>query len=236
MRAWSISIAAAAVGLGVAVGPAAASDGESLEELLQGVTEPYDPFVNINRKIYELNETIYSFTLDPAFDLYHAHVPLSLRQGLANFFSNLRNPFSIANSALAGEWELSKYYLNRFVVNSTFGLLGVLDVAHEIGMPRRDAFTVGDLLCSYDVPAGPYVVLPIIGPGNLRTTAGRVADVVTATVVTGDFYQAYLGGVYLHKYEDLREEQRAIGAQAIDPYAVARSVVEQKEATCGLTP
>lgn len=229
-----IAVATSAVlGLCATAAPRAPAAAESGNGLTPAEGRLFDPFEGINRRINDFNQTVYGAVIDPAYAAYEDHVPASVRDGAANFFDNLRHPFSAANSALAGEWTLSRHYLRRFTVNSTFGLLGVSDVAGETGLPRRRPFTFGDVLCAHDVPSGPYLVLPVIGPADLRSAAGRVVDIVTASFAVGDYGNAYHAGVYVHEHERARGALSRLEAVSIDAYAATRSVVEQAGASCG---
>lgn len=235
--------ALAALGLGLtpaslpAAEAASAAGGMTAAEATGGVAysavEDSDPFEAINRRIDGFNQILFGRLIDPAFAAYATHVPASLREGVANVFRNLQHPFSVANSALAGEWALSRHYFQRFTINATFGLLGVADVATKVGVLELKPFGFGDVLCAYDVPPGPYLVLPVLGPASVRTGVGHAVDLATAAVATGDFHEAYLAGVHFHDYEAGRSALRAVEAMAIEPYAAVRSAVRQVETICG---
>jgi phospholipid-binding lipoprotein MlaA len=207
--------------------------GATGEEYLYEPVQEYDLFESLNRQIYDFNQVFYDYASDPAIRMYGDYVPEGVRSGVANFFGNLREPFSAMNSALAGDWSLSGHYLQRFAVNSTFGMFGVLDVAQEIGIEEREAYKFNELMCAYDVPPGPFIVLPLLGPSNIRSMTGRVADLVTAATVTGDFAQIYLTGVYTHDFMNGRKVEKAFTDGALDPYAVVRSAYTQLAAACG---
>ena len=121
-------------------------EGATGEEYLYEAPQEYDPFESLNRQIYDFNQIFYDYASDPAIRIYGDYVPEGVRSGVANFFGNLREPFSAMNSALAGDWSLSGHYLQRFAVNSTFGLLGVLDVAQEVGIEEREAYKFNEVM------------------------------------------------------------------------------------------
>ena len=237
--AWSLLIGLGAGLLGASSTTALAQNlvdpdkGAPGQEYLYDLPQEYDPFEALNRQIYDFNQVFYDYASDPAIRVYGDYVPEGVRSGLANFFGNLREPFSAVNSALAGDWSLSGHYLQRFAVNSTFGLLGMLDVAQEVGIEERQAYKFNELMCAYDVPPGPFIVLPLLGPSNVRGITGRVADIVTSATVTGDFAQIYLPGVYVHDFMSGRKVEKAFTEGAIDPYAVVRSAYTQLASTCG---
>jgi phospholipid-binding lipoprotein MlaA len=208
-------------------------EGATGEEYLYEPPQEHDPFESLNRQLYDFNQTFYDYASDPVIRIYGDYVPEGVRSGVANFFGNLREPFSAMNSALAGDWSLSGHYLQRFAVNSTFGLLGVLDVAQEVGIEEREAYKFNELMCAYDIPPGPFIVLPLLGPSNVRSITGRAADLVTAATVTGDFAQIYLPGVYVHDFMSGRKVEKAFTAGALDAYAVVRSAYTQLASACG---
>ena len=108
----------------------------------------------------------------------------------------------------------------------------MLDVAKEVGIEEREAYKFNELMCVYD-PAGPFVVFPLLGPSNVRSITGRVADVVTAASLTGDFAPIYLPGVYVHDFMTGRKVEKAFAGAAIDPYAVVACGDAQLASTCG---
>lgn len=229
------TLLACILGLGLVMPRAVLASDAAYDPLLD-TAEPNDPLMTVNRHVDGFNRWLYNLAFDPALDTYQHYVPPTVRSGIANFFGNLREPFSAANSAIAGEWGLSGHYLSRFAVNSTFGLLGTLDVAAEIGIEQRQAYTFGDVLCTYEVPPGPFVVVPVLGAGNLRGVLGRVVDVATASLVIGDYTQIYVTGVYAHEYHRVRGARKNLEQTSLDPYAAVRSVVEQTGKICGPPP
>jgi phospholipid-binding lipoprotein MlaA len=88
-------------------------------------------------------------------------------------------------------------------------------------------------MCAYDIPPGPFVVLPLLGPSNVRSMTGRVADIVTSVTVTGDFAQIYLPGVYVHDFMAGRKVEKGFTEGSLDAYAVVRSAYAQLASTCG---
>lgn len=193
---------------------------------------PPDPMEALNRRLFDLNLRLYDGLLEPAFRFYTSEVPVGVQHALRNVVDTARQPFSALASASAGHWSLSRDYLYRFGLNATFGLLGVLDVASEVGVPRRDAYTVGDVFCDYALPPGPYVVMPFFGPSNLRGAAGRVGDIALGVTALGDFYPPYILGTNLYRYEDISAGRRSLQG-TIDPYVVARAAFAQHNQRCG---
>ena len=192
-----------------------------------------DPFEPINRRIFAFNVLVNDYGLEPLFRTYEGLVPGEVRSIVFNVIDNLRAPWSVVGSAAAADLETSAFYLRRFAINSTFGLLGALDVAAEVGLPRRDSFTGSDLFCAYGLPPGPYLMLPLLGPANARSAAGRVLDYSAAATVLGDYYTTYLGTTTFNQLYRARETALSGEAGLLDPYAALRSVFQQYDTTCG---
>jgi phospholipid-binding lipoprotein MlaA len=216
--------------------PARAEPSPALEDEAWAEAQPApDPWEALNRRLFDLNLSLYDGLLEPVFRIYTTEVPEGVQQALRNLVDTARQPFSALTSASAGRWPLSRDYLRRFGVNATFGLLGTLDVASEVGIPRRDAYTVGDVLCRYAVPPGPYVVLPFFGPTNLRGTAGRAGDIALSVYALGDLYPPYIVGTNIQRYERIRTSRNALEG-ALDPYVLARTAFTQLDQRCGSVP
>lgn len=133
-----------------------------------------DPIEGLNRGIYAFNDGTDRLILRPIAKTYDAVVPTSAKQGVSNFFSNLAEPLNIVNNLLQGKWERSLSSTYRLAVNSTVGLLGLVDVAskYDVAPARED---LGQTLASWGVGPGPYIMLPFIGPTTLRDGIGRGA-------------------------------------------------------------
>lgn len=191
-----------------------------------------DPWEALNRRLFDVNLGLYDYMLEPAFRFYTTKVPEDAQHILRNLVDTVRQPFNALAGVSTGNWSLSRDYLHRFSVNAVFGLLGTLDVASAIGVPKHDHFTVGDVLCDYSVPSGPYVVLPFFGPSNLRGATGRAGDIALGVYTFGDFYPAYVAGTHLYRYEQISAGRRALEG-ALDPYAASRMAFAQLDQTCG---
>lgn len=131
---------------------------------------PDDPLEGFNRAMFSFNEQVDRVALKPAAEAYQAVVPQPLRTGVGNVFSNIGDPWIGINNLLQGKVADALSDMMRFLVNSTFGLLGVLDVATEMGFAKHDE-DLGQTLGSWGVGEGAYVVLPFFGPRTLRDTA-----------------------------------------------------------------
>lgn len=130
-------------------------------------TNPRDPLEPMNRKVMEFNEGVDAILLKPAATAYKAGVPPLVRTGVSNFFGNLGDGWNFVNSALQFKFQAAAENFMRLNVNTFLGLGGILDIASELNIERhREDF--GQTLGRWGVPAGPYVVLPLLGPSTLR--------------------------------------------------------------------
>lgn len=136
----------------------------------------YDPLESMNRFFFEVNDQLYVWVVKPLTNGYSAVVPLDLREGLGNFFLNISFPVNFLNSVLQGDLRTMLVVSERFVINSTLGVCGLVDVAaneFDIG-PRRADF--GQTLGRWGIGEGVFIYWPIIGPSNMRDTFGLAAD------------------------------------------------------------
>lgn len=135
----------------------------------------YDPLEPINRKIFVFNEFVDKKAIDPAVKFYRRFTPKILKDGIHNFLVNLSLPLSTINSFAQGKAENGLATFSNFLINSTVGVLGFFDVARnkKIDYESED---FGQTLGHYGAGAGPYFVLPILGPSNLRDLSGKTVD------------------------------------------------------------
>lgn len=136
---------------------------------------PQDPFQRVNRATYKFNSAIDRAVLKPVATAYRDHVPQFIRTGVSNFLDNLGYPTVIVNDFLQGKLVDGLKDTGRLVLNTTLGIGGLLDPASTIGLARNDE-DFGQTLGKWGVPAGPYLVLPLMGPSTLRDTPTRYVD------------------------------------------------------------
>lgn len=193
-----------------------------------------DPLEPINRKIFAFNQSLDKRAALPAATYYKSAVPDGARQGVHNFLSNLTFPVTFANDVLQGEGTLAGNAACRFGVNTTVGILGVMDPATEMGYPEDDQ-DFGKTLAIYGVPGGPYMVLPFLGSTQPRDFFGKM-------LVDHYFnplgYVTYDGKLYVSLTENLLklvdqrsrhiEALRNIERNSIDYYAAMRSIYLQR--------
>jgi phospholipid-binding lipoprotein MlaA len=134
-----------------------------------------DPLEPWNRGVHGLNDALDRALLKPAATAYQDYVPSMVRKGVGNFFSNLEDGWTTINSVLQLKGRAAGESFTRLWVNTLFGLGGVLDVATEMRVPRHNE-DFGQTLGHWGVGAGPYLVLPLLGPSTLRDTAALPID------------------------------------------------------------
>lgn len=125
--------------------------------------------------MYGFNDAVDRAIMKPIAKGYKTIVPQPARTGVTNFSQNLMRPGSSLNNFLQGKPERGLSELVRFVINSTFGIVGLIDVAKYAGIEEHNE-TFGQTAAVWGVPAGPYVVLPFLGPNTLRGTVTRPLD------------------------------------------------------------
>ncbi len=133
---------------------------------------PQDPFEPFNRGVHEFNEVLDVALVKPVATLYVRTAPDPVRTGVSNFFGNLGDLWSFVNATLQLRPREAAENILRFNVNTVFGLGGLLDIASEMGI-ERTRVDFGQTLGRWGVPAGPYLVLPFLGPSTVRDAAGR---------------------------------------------------------------
>ena len=139
--------------------------------------EIYDPFEPVNRAIFSFNNVADRIVLEPIAKGYKK-LPSPLQSGINNFLSNLRAPLVVVNQLLQGQGENAIQSSGRFIVNSTIGILGLIDVADYLGFPEYEKEDYGQSLATMGVGPGCYLVLPVLGPSTVRDATASVANLV----------------------------------------------------------
>lgn len=191
---------------------------------------PADPFEPFNRGVFSFNEKVDEAVLVPVSTAYVNVLPSMVRTGVNNFFGNLGDIWSFANSVAQLKLQNSAETFMRVNVNTIFGLGGLLDVATEVGIDRRDE-DFGKTLGRWGVGAGPYVVLPLLGPSTLRDTAAKPVDLY------GDALNAVQDVAWRNSLTALRvvdkrsqylRAGRLIDDAALDKYSFTRDAFLQR--------
>ena len=135
---------------------------------------PKDPFESFNRAMFSVNEGI-DVVVKPVAKGYDEVMPVPVKTGIGNFFGNIADVWIAFNNFLQGKPVDGVSDVGRFLVNSTVGIVGLVDVASEIGLEKH-AEDFGQTLGLWGINGGPYLFWPIIGPRNVRDTFGFVVD------------------------------------------------------------
>lgn len=134
-----------------------------------------DPLEPVNRKVLEVNRFLDKIALRPAAKAYVFAVPEDARAAIRHLLDNMKEPNLVFNNALQGEFKRAGISMGRFVINSTAGVGGIIDVATKAGLDRQPA-DFGQTLFVWGVPSGPYIIIPILGPSTVRDAAGMAVD------------------------------------------------------------
>ena len=138
---------------------------------------PRDPLEGYNRAMFKFNDKVDEVALKPVATAYKNVLPSFVQTGVGNFFGNLSDVWSAANNLAQGKGEAGLQDIVRVTMNSTFGILGLIDIASQAGVPKHNE-DFGQTLGWYGVSPGPYVVLPLMGPSTMRDTVALPLDVV----------------------------------------------------------
>jgi phospholipid-binding lipoprotein MlaA len=194
----------------------------------------YDPFEPMNREVFDFNHSLDKNAALPAASYYKHALPNGLRTGVHNFLSNLSLPITFANDILQGEVTRAGYAVCRLGVNTTVGVLGVMDPAADWGCDAHDE-DFGQTLAVYGVPGGPYLVMPLLGSSLPRDMAGKL---VVDHYFNPLSYLQYNGKIYVGMGQNVikavDQRSRAVGAlheverTSIDYYAAMRRLYVQR--------
>jgi phospholipid-binding lipoprotein MlaA len=172
----------AALAVAAAAGCATAPQG-------QAVANPKDPLEPFNRKMFAFNDTVDTYALKPAATAYAKVVPSPVRTGVHNFFGNFSDAWSAVNQLLQGKPDDSARMTMRVLTNTIIGIGGLFDPATSLGLERKSE-DLGQTLGRWGAPPGPYLVLPIFGPSDVRDAIALPADTyVSPALLTDTFWQ-----------------------------------------------
>ena len=190
--------------------------------------EIYDPLEGINRAVFGFNNVADRVVLEPVAKGYKK-LPSPIQSGLGNFINNLKLPLAAVNQLLQGQGKNAVESTGRFLINSTIGIFGLVDVADNIGLEQKEE-DFGQTLATWGVGDGFYIVLPIFGPSNVRDTAGMILTYTTDPI---NAYAVREGEAWLlpirtatnaiDQRSKIIDEVNALRNNSIDYYAAVRS-------------
>ena len=196
-----------------------------------GFETVWDPIEGFNRTIFQINQGIDFILIRPVSATYRQVVPDPLQEIVTNVLRHLRTPVILINELLQGDWEGAEVAATRFFLNTIVGVAGIADVAAYVDPDLAfQAEDFGQTLAVWGVGDGPYLVLPILGPSNLRDTGGLVVDIATEYVLFPDSDPLTVGRIVLTGVDARSRSMDAldeIERSSIDFYAAIRSLYAQ---------
>ena len=192
--------------------------------------DPRDPLEGMNRGIYVFNETVDEWVARPVARTYRELLHNEIRMRVRNFFSNLADPFIGVNNMLQGKFADGASDWARFAFNSTIGLLGIHDVASDMGYDKHNE-DFGQTFGRWGIGFGPYLMLPVLGPSSVRDGTGTAVDWVTdpLNLVESNTVHYTLVGVRMTQQRaDLLDASRLLEEAALDRYVFLRDAYFQR--------
>jgi phospholipid-binding lipoprotein MlaA len=187
-------------------------------------SNPADPLENLNRKTHDFNVAFDATFLKPPARFYKTVIPGKVRVGVNNFYQNINMIPTVGNDLLQTEWGYALKDSWRFIINSTIGFAGILDVAANCGLPPRSN-DLGITFAKWGYKNSAYIVVPFIGPSTIRDAVGTTVEYAVLTPYPYINNQAVLYSLLGLRYIDLRSqlfETEELMDQALDKYAFIR--------------
>jgi phospholipid-binding lipoprotein MlaA len=197
---------------------------EAASHVPQAKATPVDPWERFNRAVFEFNDRLDRSILIPLADTYKMVVPSVVAQGFDNMLNNVTDVWSAVNQLLQGKPQNALDMGMRVGVNSVFGIAGVLDVASEVGLERQSE-DFGQTLGRWGFPTGPYLVLPLLGPSNVRDGLALPLDRVTSLsslAKEGGNKFTLAAMELIHTRAGLLNASSILGQVALDRYTFVR--------------
>lgn len=202
------------------------------------VEEIYDPFSRYNRVMTSFNDGAYEYVIKPVAKGYRYVLHVEIRESVENFFNNLYFPMRFVNNLLQGKFYNASEETGRFLINSTIGVLGLFDPAKTQFSLEAHKEDFGQTLGFYGVGSGPHIVLPLLGPSNLRDTISLYPDSLLSVIdynersywTLTDTWAEYLAIRALENvnYASLNiEEYEKMKKDSVDLYPYLRDIYEQ---------
>lgn len=191
---------------------------------------PRDPLEPLNRSVFQFNDSVDRALIKPVATVYRDVLPSPIRTGVANFFNNLQDAWSIVNNTLQLKPEAAVNSLTRFGVNTFFGLGGVLDIATEMQIERQTR-DFGHTLGYWGIGAGPYLVLPLLGPSTVRDTVALPVDMkgnATSSLTDVPTRNSVTALSLLDTRAQLLQASEMLDQVALDPYTFTRDAFLQR--------
>jgi phospholipid-binding lipoprotein MlaA len=192
--------------------------------------DPRDPWQGFNRAVYKFNTDFDNAFVKPTAKAYQVVTPEPVDRGVTNFFDNIADVTSAVNNGLQFKLSRAGTDVGRVLVNSTVGLVGLFDVASNLGLPSyKEDF--GQTLGYWGFAPGPYFVMPILGPSSVRDTFGFAGDIVVDpffSISTDEIYWGFVVLRVIDRRADLLTAGEILDEAALDPYAFVRDAYLQR--------
>lgn len=191
-----------------------------------------DPFEPANRAMFAIHDPINEHVLRPAVEAYVRYVPAVARRTVGNFFANIEDFFSGVNGALQNKPDKAGHDFGRVLLNTGFGLGGLIDFATEAGIPRGNE-DFGQTFGVWGFPQGPYLFIPLWGPTTVRDGTGTLVRLAASPVLhiedTATEWALGVLGV-VDQYAQTLEAQRLVDQASLDKYAfIRRSYLQRRD-------
>ena len=184
----------------------------------------YDPIEPLNRAVFAINDVLDTAVVKPVAKAYVEYVHEGIRGVFSNMLGNVTDVWTAFNQLLQGKPKEALGDLSRFVINSTWGFAGVVDIASELKIEKhREDF--GQTLGRWGLGAGPYLVMPILGPSSLRDTAGLPLDYAGSLITYIDNNAEYYTAVAVRAVDaraGLLPAEKVLEGAALDKYSFIR--------------
>lgn len=191
---------------------------------------PRDPIEGFNRAVFDINDGLDKALIKPIAQGYEAGLPAPVRKGVTNFFGNIGDVFIAVNNLLQGKLPEAASDVGRVAVNTTVGLLGVMDVATDFGLEKHEE-DFGQTFGRWGIGDGPYLVLPLFGPSTLRDSVGLAIDINVDPVANLNNISSrnvLIGTRAINERAGLLSADKIVEEAALDRYAYIRDAYLQR--------
>ncbi|CCG42871.1 MlaA family lipoprotein [Magnetospirillum molischianum] len=230
-RGFGFCSVVAAVSFAVLSGCTTLPDDPDERAEMESLNDPLEP---TNRAIFDVNMALDDAVMVPVAESYRSNTPDWFRDAVHNILTNLQEPYVAGNDLLQGNPRAAADSLGRFLINSTFGLLGARDAVADSGGAKSHKTDIGVTLAVWGIGEGPYMMLPLFGPSNLRDGTGKVAEFwasPTGAVMSANglnvINNVQTGADVLDTRTNLLDPMKDLRRSSLDEYAAIRSLYRQ---------